>query len=136
MLHGHGYFAYIAVMDFMHFLKFPKAFLTYFCSYILFLSCVCVCVWVTQLCPTLCNPMNYSLPGFSAMEFSSPRDLSDRGIKSSLPAVQADSLPAEPPGKPSFHLKYAKFSGLVTKFYLVSMCVCSAVSDFLRPHRL
>ena len=30
--------------------------------------CVCVCVLVTRLCPTLCNPMNWtnrSLPGFS-----------------------------------------------------------------------
>ena len=27
--------------------------------------CVCVCVWVAQSCPTLCNPMDYSLPGSS-----------------------------------------------------------------------
>jgi len=28
--------------------------------------CVCVCVWVhTQRCPTLCEPMDYSLPGSS-----------------------------------------------------------------------
>ena len=32
--------------------------------------CVCVCVWsvkvlVTQSCPTLCNPVDCSLPGFS-----------------------------------------------------------------------
>ena len=26
---------------------------------------VCVCVLVTQLCPTICHPMDYSLPGFS-----------------------------------------------------------------------
>ena len=26
---------------------------------------VCVCVLVTQLCPTLCGPTKYSLPGFS-----------------------------------------------------------------------
>ena len=69
------------------------------------------------------------------MEFPSPRDLPDRGIKPSFSALQADSLPTEPPGKPSFHLKYAEFSGLVTKFYLVSMCVCSVVFNFLRPHR-
>ena len=34
------------------------------------LVCVCVCVWcvcvcVAQLCPTLCNPMDCSLPGSS-----------------------------------------------------------------------
>ena len=27
--------------------------------------CVCVCVLVTQLCPTLCNPMDWGLPGSS-----------------------------------------------------------------------
>ena len=27
--------------------------------------CKCVCVLVTQSCPTLCDPMNCSLPGFS-----------------------------------------------------------------------
>ena len=27
--------------------------------------CVCVCVLVTQWCPTLCNPMDYSPPGSS-----------------------------------------------------------------------
>ena len=31
---------------------------------------VCVCVLVTQSCPTLCNPMDCSLPGSSVMEFS------------------------------------------------------------------
>ena len=25
--------------------------------------CVCVCVLVTQLCPTVCDPMNYRTPG-------------------------------------------------------------------------
>ena len=28
---------------------------------------VCVCVWVTQSCPTLCDPMDYSLPGSSVL---------------------------------------------------------------------
>ena len=27
--------------------------------------CVCLCVLVAQPCPTLCDPMNYSLPGSS-----------------------------------------------------------------------
>ena len=30
--------------------------------------CVCVCVLVAQLCLTLCNSMDYSLPGFSVHE--------------------------------------------------------------------
>ena len=32
--------------------------------------------------------------------FPSPGDLPDPGIELSSPALQADSLPAEPPGKP------------------------------------
>ena len=64
---------------------------------------------VAQLCPTLCDPMNYSLPGSSvhgilqarileyvAIPFS--RDLPDPGIEPGSPALQADSLPSEPPG--------------------------------------
>ena len=27
--------------------------------------CMCVCVSVTQSCPTLCSPMDHSLPGSS-----------------------------------------------------------------------
>ena len=32
--------------------------------------------------------------------FSSPGDLPDPGIKPGSPALQADSFPSEPPGKP------------------------------------
>ena len=32
---------------------------------LLFLSFLCVCVLVAQLCPTLCDPMYCSPPGFS-----------------------------------------------------------------------
>ena len=61
-----------------------------------------------QLCPALC-----SLPGsslsveFSRLEdrsgypFPSPLDLPDSGIKPGSPALQADSLLSEPPGKPT-----------------------------------
>ena len=28
-------------------------------------SCLCVCVWITQSCPTFCDPTNCSPPGFS-----------------------------------------------------------------------
>ena len=67
---------------------------------------------VAQSCLILCNPMDCSLPGSSAIEFSrqeywsglqfpSPGDLPDSGIEPGSPALQADSLPSEPPGKPS-----------------------------------
>ena len=65
---------------------------------------------VTQSCPTLCNPMNCSPTGSSV-----PRILQAGvgvgshslqgifpmpGIKPGTPALQADSLLSEPPGKP------------------------------------
>ena len=64
-----------------------------------------------QSCPTLCDPMDYNRPATSAHEiprqeywrglpFPSPGDLHDPGIKSGSPALEADFLPYEPPGKP------------------------------------
>ena len=37
---------------------------------------------------------------WSGLPFPSPGDLPDPGIKPSSPALQVDSLPSEPPGKP------------------------------------
>ena len=37
----------------------------YACVYIY--MCVCVCVLVAQSCPTLCDPMDSSLPGSSVL---------------------------------------------------------------------
>ena len=68
-----------------------------------------------QWCPILFNLMDCSLPGsswripstaFSRQEycrglpFPSPGDLPNPGIEPGFPALQADSLPSEPPGKP------------------------------------
>ena len=69
-----------------------------------------ILVLVAWLCPTLCDPMDYSPPGFSSMEFSreeywsglafhSPGDPPDPGTEPRSPELQADSLPNEPPGK-------------------------------------
>ena len=70
------------------------------------------CVYlVTQSCPTLCNPMGCSPPGSSVngilqarilewVAMPSSRDLPNPGIKPRSPALQADSLLSEPPGKP------------------------------------
>ena len=65
---------------------------------------------VTQLCATLCDPMDCSPPGSSvhgisqsrilewaAISFS--RDLPDPGMKTRSPVLEADSLPSEPPRK-------------------------------------
>ena len=65
---------------------------------------------VAQSCPTLCDPMNCSLPGSSihgifrarVLEWvaPSPGDLPHPGIEPRSPALQADALPSELPGKP------------------------------------
>ena len=69
-------------------------------------------VLVAQSCPTLCNPMDYSPPGSSVhgdspgkntgmgCHFLLQGNLPNPGIKPRSPALQADSLPSEPPGKP------------------------------------
>ena len=64
-----------------------------------------------QLCLTLCDAMDRSLPGSSVhgilqarilggLPFTSPGDLLYPGIEPGSPALQVDSLPTEPPGKP------------------------------------
>ena len=61
-------------------------------------------VKVAQLCPTLCDPMDYTV--FSRPEywngepFPSPGDLPNPGIEPRSPTVQADSFLFELPGKP------------------------------------
>ena len=49
--------------------------------------------------------MEFSRPEYWSGElFPSPGDLPNPGIKPRFPASQADSLPAEPPGKPWYIL--------------------------------
>jgi len=71
-------------------------------------------VIVAQLCPTVCDPMIVALKvplfmEFSMQEyctglpFSSPGDLPDPGIEPGSPALQADFLLSEPPGKPNYY---------------------------------
>ena len=61
---------------------------------------------VAQSCPTLCDPMDSSLPGSRSMGFSrqeywsglpfpSPGDLPNPGIEPGSPALQTDALPSE-----------------------------------------
>ena len=67
---------------------------------------------VNQSCPTLCDPMDCSLPGSSvhgifqarvlewvAISFSD--DLPESEIEPGSPTLEADALLSEPPGKPS-----------------------------------
>ena len=79
------------------------------------------CVLVFQSCLTLCDPMDCSPPGSSvhgisqarilewvAIPFS--RDLPNPGIKPGSPALQADSLPFEPPRKPPWGIWWAQIT--------------------------
>ena len=66
-------------------------------------------VKVTELCLTLWNPMDYTvheiLQARILESFPSPGDLPNPGIESRSPTLQADSLPAEPQGKPMTNLE-------------------------------
>ena len=63
-------------------------------------------VKVTHLCSTLCNLINYMVHGILQarilewVAFPFSRDLPNPGIEPRSLALQADSLPAEPWGKP------------------------------------
>ena len=67
---------------------------------------------VTKLCPTLETPktvacqaplsMGFSRQGYwSGLPCPPPGDLPNPGIEPRCPSLQADSLPSEPPGKPT-----------------------------------
>ena len=64
-------------------------------------------VKVTQLCPTLCDPMDYTFHGILQarilewVAFPFSRGSFQPRIEPRSPAWQADSLPAEPQGKPN-----------------------------------
>ena len=61
---------------------------------------------VAQSCPTLCNPMDCTVHGILQarilewIAFLFSRDIPNPGIEPRSPALQVDSLPTEPPGKP------------------------------------
>ena len=72
--------------------------------------CLEVTVKVAQSCPALCDPMEYTVHGilqarilkWVAVPFS--RGSSKPRIEPRSPALRADSLPAEPQGKPAICL--------------------------------
>ena len=84
-------------------------------SYQGFLASKCECTvlcLVTQSCPTLCDPVDCHPPGsslhgvlqarnWSGLPCPPPGDLPNPGIEPRYPALQVDSLPSEPPGKPN-----------------------------------
>ena len=63
----------------------------------------CVPVFVTPWIVTHQAPLSLGFPKqeyWGGLTFPSPRGLPDPGIEPGSPALQADSLPSEPPGKP------------------------------------
>ena len=84
-------------------------------------------VLVTQSCLTLASTWTvaHQAPlsmGFSRLEYWSglpcppPGDLPDPGIKLGSPALQADSLLSEPPGKPTSEGGLPDNTGLLMRF--------------------
>ena len=72
---------------------------------------MCAVFSIAQSCLSLCDPMDYSPPaplsmGFSrqkywnGLPFPTPGDLPNTGMESGSPALHADSLLSQPPGKP------------------------------------
>ena len=86
---------------------------------------------VAQSCPTLCDPVDGSLPGsavhgiFQARilewaAISLPVDLPNPGMEPGSPALQRDALPPEPPGKPHYDANFQanRFSLLFSTLFL------------------
>ena len=79
-------------------------------------------VKVTQSCPTLCDPMNYTFHGILQarilewVAFPFSEDLPDPRIRLGSPALQADSFPTEPSGKPHVY---------VCQFLIIQWGVCT-----------
>ena len=81
---------------------------------------------VAQSCPTLCDPVAFSPQaplsmGFSSQEycsglpFPSPGDFPDPGIEPRSPALWADALTSEPPGKHKELVQQQKSKQLISK---------------------
>ena len=90
-------------------------------------------VKVAQSCPALCDPMDYTVRGILQarilewVAFPSPGDLPDPGIKPRSPTLQADSLPAEPQGKPF---------AAVAKSLQLCLTLCDPIPGILQARTL
>ena len=88
----------------------------------------CVHAQLSQSCLTLCDPMDCSRPGSSVhgllqarilewVAMPSSRGSSQPRIKPASPAVQVDSLPTEPPGKPTLYIRTSLVAQLVKRLF-------------------
>ena len=65
---------------------------------------------------------------WSGLPFPSPRDLPNPGIKPGSPALEADSLTSEPPGKPnSYYYLVHQFIHSSDKHLLIIYCISGIV---------
>ena len=97
-------YCFIIYLDYKPFMEKQKEFSIYKLNF--YLNVQHISMKVTQLCLTLCDPINYTVHGILQarilewVPFPFPRDLPNPGITPISPALQADSLPAEPQEKP------------------------------------
>ena len=64
---------------------------------------------------------------WSGLPFPSPGDLPDPGIESGFPALEADSLTSEPPGKPNLLVTKGKYIFIYICAINIYVCVCVCV---------
>ena len=97
-------------------------------------------VLVAQLCPTLCDTMDWSPPGSSVHGILQARILewvamlcsrgsSQPGIDPRFPALQEDSLPSEPPGKPYIYMAIYIYTHILNKSLLSDMWFSNTFSQ-------
>ena len=97
-------------------------------------------VKITQLCPTLCDSMDYTVHGILQarilgwVTFPFSRQSSQPGIKARSPTLQVDSLPAEPQGKPinSWVLCLFKYWETVEVIFLQLKDHDSKISSYIK----
>ena len=77
--------------------------------------------------------------GFSRQEywsgspFPSPGDLPDPGIKPKSPALQADALTSEPPGKPDIKKGWQEYTEELYKKDLMTQITTMVITTHLEP---
>ena len=80
-----------------------------------------MCVLAVQSCLTLCipmdcSPLDFSRPGYwSGLPFPSPGDRPNPGTEPMSPALRADSLLPEPPGKLEYRCILQESEALLSK---------------------
>ena len=97
---------------------------------------------VAQLCPTIYDPIDCSPRGSSAhgillarileriQPLSSLGDLPDPEIEAGSPALHVDSLPSEPPGKPSNYIELVHSAFQIYSIFLLFYLLILFIFEF------